>query len=173
MTSLALFLRRLDRVGVWIEHLATALSAAGFLVVVGAFVWTVICRYVLHDPSTQSEELAIVTYLWVVTLGASMAIRLQDHISFDLLTSLLPRRAAAALAGLGMLIAGAVLLIALPYTLDYIAFLWREKTAVLRLPLNWTYLCFGIMQGALGVKLVLEALHQLVILISDDAEVSA
>lgn len=154
------FLRRLDRVGVWIQRLSTALAATGFAVVVGAFIWTVFCRYVLHDPSTNSEEIAIVVYLWVVTLGASLAIRLDEHIAFDLLTSLLPRRPAALLAGLGALVAGAVLLIALPYTLDYIAFLWREKTTVLRLPLNWLYLCFGIMQGALGLKLLLEALRQ-------------
>jgi TRAP-type transport system small permease protein len=162
--AIAPFLRRLDRAGVWIEHLSTALAASGFAVVVGAFIWTVFCRYVLHDPSTKSEEIAIVVYLWVVTVGASLAIKLDEHIAFDLLTSLLPTRPAALIAGTGALIAAAVLLIALPYTLDYIAFLWREKTTVLRLPLNWLYFCFGIMQAALGVKLLLEALRQAAIL---------
>lgn len=153
-------LRRLSLAGAWIERIASALAAAGFAVVTGAFVWTVFCRYVLRDPSTSSEELAIVVYLWVVTLGASLAMRLDSHISFDLLTSILPRRAGAVLAGLGALIAGAVLLIALPYTIDYINFLWRERTTVMRLPLNWLYLCFGIMQGAFALKLLAEAGRQ-------------
>ena len=165
MTGMTLFLSRLDRTGLWIERVATVLAASGFAVVCGAFIWTVFCRFVLHDPSTRSEELAIVVYLWVVTLGAALAVRLNDHIAFDLLTTLLPTRAAAILTGLGALVAGIVLLAALPYTLDYIAFLWREKTTVLRLPLNWLYLCFGIMQGALGLKLLVDALHQAAILL--------
>ena len=163
MTGIKKLLSRLDRAGLWIERGAIFLAASGFAVGCGAFIWTVFCRYVLHDPSTNSEELAVVVYLWVVTLGAAMAVRYDEHIAFDLLSSVLHRKPAAVLVGLGALVAGVILLATLPYTLDYINFLWREKTAVMRIPLNWLYLCFGIMQGALGLKLLVEALRQAVI----------
>lgn len=163
MSGHTTFLSRLDRAGLWIERGAVILAAIGFTVVCGAFIWTVVCRYILHDPSTSSEELAVVVYLWVVTLGAALAVRYNEHIAFDLLTSVLSRKPAALLSGLGALVAGVILLATLPYTIDYINFLWREKTAVMRIPLNWLYLCFGIMQGALAVKLLVEALRQAVI----------
>ncbi|NIZ07980.1 TRAP transporter small permease [Pseudooceanicola sp. HF7] len=163
MTSQSTFLRRLERAGVWLQRGAEILTSLGFIAVSGAFIWTVVCRYLLRDPSHTSEELAIVIYLWVITIGASLAVRLEEHVAFDLLASLLPPRATALLVGLGSLVAGGILLAALPFTIDYIAFLWREKTTVMRIPLNQLYACFAVLQGGLGVKLVIEAARQAVI----------
>ncbi|QPM90256.1 TRAP transporter small permease [Pseudooceanicola algae] len=156
-------LRRLDRAGAGVQRGAEILTSLGFLAVSGCFIWTVICRYLLRDPSTTSEELSIVIYLWVITVGASLAVRLEEHVAFDLLASLLPPRGAALLTGVGALIAGAILLATLPFTIDFIAFLWREKTTVMRIPLSRLYACFAILQGGLGAKLLIEALRQAVI----------
>jgi TRAP-type C4-dicarboxylate transport system permease small subunit len=65
-----------------------------------------------------------------------------------------------AVAGTG--IAGAILLAALPVTLDYIAFLWRERTPALMWPLNRAYAVFGLFQGMVGLRLILRALAALV-----------
>lgn len=160
---------RLDIVSRLISRLATVLAGIGFIVVTLAFLWTVFCRFVLQAPSAISEEVAIATYLWVMMIGASLAVGLRQHVSFDLLTAFLPPRAGRAVAALGALAAGALLLATLPETLDYIAFLWREKTPVMRLPLNWLYLCFALMQGALGLKLLAQAV-QLALPASDDPD---
>ncbi len=152
-------LQHLDRWAGWVQRISIAIASTGFVVVTGAFLWTVLCRYLLGSPSTIGEELAITVYLWVVMIGASLAIDLKDHVAFDLLTALLPPRVSAAAVALGALICGALLAITLPQTVDYIAFLWREKTPVMRIPLNWLYLCFAVMQASIALKLLVLGLH--------------
>ena len=57
---------------------------------------------------------------------------------------------AAALAR--YLLIGGVFAWAAPGSLDYIAFLWREHTPVLNLPLDYVYACFGIFLIAVIVR---------------------
>jgi len=47
---------------------------------------------------------------------------------------------------------GGVFMWALPGSLGYIRFLWRERTPVLNLPLDWVYSCFGIFLVAMIVR---------------------
>lgn len=52
----------------------------------------VVARYVFNAPFSWSEELARYLFLWVVFLGASQAMRRQEHIAVGLLVDRLPFR---------------------------------------------------------------------------------
>ncbi|QDL94020.1 TRAP transporter small permease subunit (plasmid) [Paroceanicella profunda] len=151
--------RPLDRAARALRLGATVLASAGFVVVVLAFAWTIFSRYVLGTASDGAEEIATAAYLWVVMLGAALAVRQSEHVAFDLLVSVLPPRAGRWLAAAGGLAAGLALLAALPVTVDYIAFLWREKTPALRIPLDRLYFCFPVFQGVTGLALTVNALR--------------
>ena len=66
----------LDR---FLEVLATVVMA----VLVIDVVWQVFTRYVLKDPSTWTEELAIFLLIWVGMLGASVALNRGAHLGID------------------------------------------------------------------------------------------
>jgi TRAP-type C4-dicarboxylate transport system permease small subunit len=53
------------------------------------------------------------------------------------------------------LLVGGIFLYALPGTVDYILFLWREKTPVLQLRLDYVYACFGIFAATVPIRAVL------------------
>lgn len=47
-------------------------------------------RYVLGDPLTGSQELAIFSMVWVVMLGATIAFRNRSHIAVNLVVDMFP-----------------------------------------------------------------------------------
>ena len=48
---------------------------------------------------------------------------------------------------------------ALPGVIDYIAFLWRERTPVLSLRLDFVYACFAFFVVAVVVRSIIELFH--------------
>jgi TRAP-type C4-dicarboxylate transport system permease small subunit len=140
-----------------VRKVATVVATLTFAGVVIAFAYTVFSRYVLHNPSSVADEIAIVLYLWTIMIGGSLAVSLDDQISFELLVDRLRGRGGRWVEAIGMFIAGAILLYALPTTADYVRFLWREKTAALEFPLDKVYACFVLFQGATSIALLARA----------------
>ncbi len=143
-----------------VANVAAVLATLCFAIVIGAFAWSIASRYLLNTPSAYSEEIAVVSYLWVVMIGAGLACTLRDHVTLDIFVDMLPPRGAAVAIGLGALLMGLLLLAMLPVTIDYTMFLWREKTAALRWRLDHVYACFPIFQGAIALRLLIEAIRQ-------------
>jgi TRAP-type C4-dicarboxylate transport system permease small subunit len=54
--------------------------------------WQVFTRFVLKDPSTGTEELAVFLLIWVSLLGAAVALNRGAHLGIDYLVGKLPVR---------------------------------------------------------------------------------
>ncbi len=52
--------------------------------------WQVFTRFVLNDPSTWTEELAVFMLIWVSLLGSAVALNRGAHLGIDYFVSLLP-----------------------------------------------------------------------------------
>lgn len=128
-------------------RLAETAATLGFAVLAGLLAYTAWQRYVAGSPSRWSDELAMVLFLWVVFGAAALVVPYRDQIAVGLLTDTVapPVRRWFEIAGAGL--AGFILLAALPVTLDYIAFLWRERTPAMRWQLSNVYLIFGMFRG--------------------------
>ena len=48
--------------------------------------WQVATRFILHDPSSYTEELARFLLIWIGLLGAAYALRTKAHLGIDILT---------------------------------------------------------------------------------------
>jgi len=140
-----------------LRKIATVVATLAFAALVLVFCYGVIARYILHNPSDVASEAAVILYLWTIMIGGALAVRLHDHIGFDLLVHRLKPRSGQIVEAVGALIAGTILLYALPTTIDYVLFLWREKTAALEWPLNKVYSCFILFQGAMALSLLARA----------------
>jgi TRAP-type C4-dicarboxylate transport system permease small subunit len=73
--------------------IALALAFAGCLLFVN-----VIGRYVFHAPISWAEEVSLYLIVWMVFIGASVAIRTRGHIAMDLLPLALSRKNRSRLA---------------------------------------------------------------------------
>ncbi|MFC1725775.1 TRAP transporter small permease [candidate division KSB1 bacterium] len=56
-------------------------------VIVLDVVWQVLTRFVLNDPSSFTEELAIFLLIWISLLGSAYALRKKAHLGIDILSN--------------------------------------------------------------------------------------
>jgi len=54
--------------------------------------WQVFTRFILNDPSTWTEELAVFMLIWVSLLGAAVALNRGAHLGIDYFVGKLPPR---------------------------------------------------------------------------------
>lgn len=107
-----------------------------FIVLLIAIGWGVLSRYVVPTPATWVGEVTGIAFAFLIFVGAAEVHRRAQHVSVDLLTALLPRRAQRVLSlGVDLLV---VLLC------FYIAYLGARHayashgstTSMLRIPLS-------------------------------------
>jgi TRAP-type transport system small permease protein len=82
------------RAGAAYDRLLAMLVALALAVTSLAILLQVFCRYVLNAPLTWPEELAVLTFGWMIFLGAALVQGSDSHISIDTL-----RRRAGARVG--------------------------------------------------------------------------
>jgi TRAP-type C4-dicarboxylate transport system permease small subunit len=132
---------------------AAAIVAALFLVLIAG----VFARYGLGRPLAWTDELAVVLFIWMVFWTGAFVLATHEHVAFDIVYELAPPRARKALGVLGAAIAVALLFWALPKTVDYVAFLWRERTPVLQWRQDFLYACFPAFIAMAALRLASHA----------------
>ncbi|MCX7382510.1 MAG: TRAP transporter small permease subunit [Alphaproteobacteria bacterium] len=135
-----------------IVRAAEALCAAMFAGVFVVFVYKIVMRYAAHDAVAWADEVSVVLFIWIVFLANGFVVEDRRQISFDLLYRHLGPSGQRVIAVVRTLLIGAIIAAALPGSLDYIAFLWREKTPVLLWRLDIVYACFGAFMVAVLVR---------------------
>jgi TRAP-type C4-dicarboxylate transport system permease small subunit len=139
---------RLSQIANW---LATSMFSAVFLI----FNYKIFTRYFEHNEAVWADEVLVILFIWIIFWAQAFIVRDSEQITFDLVYRLLPPRGQRFTAVARHLVIGGVFLWALPGSLDYIRFLWREHTPVLNLPLDWVYSCFGIFLMAVVIRSLL------------------
>jgi TRAP-type C4-dicarboxylate transport system permease small subunit len=123
---------------------ANLVAAAMFAAVFVIFCAKIVARYGGHAEMAWADEVSIILFIWIIFWANAFILTERDHIRFDLVTHAVSPRIRRPMAIARALLIGGIFAYATPATLDYIRFLWRERTPVLELPLDWVYLCFGV-----------------------------
>lgn len=128
-------LNLLDRLLEW----ALVILMAGLVFAVS---WQVISRYLFTSPSSWTEEIARFLLIWIGTLGAAYAFRLNIHIGLDLLPKKLSGAAALNLhrfTVLTVILFAVCVLVVGGASLVYLTWDLRQYSAVLGLPVSIVY----------------------------------
>jgi TRAP-type C4-dicarboxylate transport system permease small subunit len=123
---------------------AELISALLFAAMFGAFALQVTSRYLFSSPVSWTIEICSITYVWIVFFSSVTILRADQHITFDMLYGSLGRRWKRGFAIFSTASLLFIFLICLPGTLDYLVFVGRNKTLILRIRLDLIYACFGI-----------------------------
>jgi TRAP-type C4-dicarboxylate transport system permease small subunit len=140
-----------------VRRLATAIAALLIAAVLLAVLLGVVRRYLFGAPLSWSDELAALLFLWAVFCTAAFAVPLREHVAFDLVFDALAPGMRRAVEIVASILVGAALLAALPKTVEFVAFLWRERTAALQWRLDYVYACFPLFLGAAGLRFLWQA----------------
>ena len=135
-----------------LRQLADWIACAMFAAVFVIFNYKIFTRYFEHDEAVWADEVLVILFIWIIFWANSFLVQDKEQITFDLVYRLLPATAQRYTALARAAMVGGIFAWALPGSLDYIHFLWREHTPVLNLPLNIVYSCFGIFLVAVIVR---------------------
>ena len=131
---------------------AEVVSTLAFAAMFVLFLAGIFARYVLGKPLAWSDELIMVIFLWVVFLTEAFVITEREQVTFDGVYDLVGERARRIIQATGALLIAVMFIIALPTVLDYVRFLWRERTNALQWRLDLVYSCFVIYWTAVIVR---------------------
>ncbi|MER2535153.1 MAG: TRAP transporter small permease [Rhizobiaceae bacterium] len=140
---------------------ADYVAAAMLLVIFVTLVAQTFMRYVMRSPLSTSQELATITFLWMVFWAAGTTIRFSEHIRFDILYNALgpqSRRIMAILANAFYLV---IFVWAGKATWDYFLFLETQYTGSLAISYQIAFFPYFIFFVAFPLK-ILAAIASLV-----------
>jgi TRAP-type C4-dicarboxylate transport system permease small subunit len=135
-----------------LRQLTDGIACAMFAAVFVIFNYKIFTRYFEHDEAIWADEVLVILFVWIIFWVNSFLVRDKEQITFDLVYRLFPAAAQRYVALARAVMVGGIFAWALPGSLDYIGFLWREHTPVLNLPLDMVYSCFGLFLVAVIVR---------------------
>jgi TRAP-type C4-dicarboxylate transport system permease small subunit len=137
---------------IFAKRAADLIGSLTFACVFVVFIYKITMRYVAGDAIAWADEISIVLFIWMVFWANAFVVEDQRQIRFDLLYRVLPDggKRAATLTRLAMI--GGLFAWALPGIVDYVLFLWRERTPVLQLRLDFVFACFALFAAAIVIR---------------------
>lgn len=130
------------------ENVLAAMLATMFV----AFILQIIFRYLLNFPVGWTNELSSILWVWLVLWGAAFVLREDEEIRFDLIYSAARPKSRRIM----LLISAAALVLlygaSLPASADYIAFMRVEKTAYLKIRLDWLFSIYVLFVVAVLIR---------------------
>lgn len=136
----------------WLKRGADTVGVLLFLAAFCGFIIQVFWRYVLNDPLAWTEEFVMICFIWTVFWAAAFMVPVRDHVSFDVVYDVVTpetRRGFCAVT-LATIVVAFVWLV--PYTWDYLDFLTRKKSPVLRIEMHWIYGCYILFISAFAIQ---------------------
>ncbi len=134
-----------------LHRTAELIAAAAFAAMFGAFMIQIVSRYIFNAPVSWSLEICSIGYIWIVFWTCDILLHERQHIIFDVLYVKFATCWRRIVGIVNTATLGLIFLAALPTTLEYIHFLARRKTMILKLPFDVVYSCFAIFMIAVVV----------------------
>lgn len=142
-------LRKLDRLLTEIQTYVCAILLA-FIIMIGAA--NVFCRYIMNNSLTWAEEAMRFLCIWMVFIGSSLTIRVDGHVSIDLLQSVLKNtKIKFVLYIITRLVAASFLIVLLPASIVLVQSMGNSYSSAVGIPYSIVYLSFPV--GAVSMLL--------------------
>ena len=141
----------LERGLVWVEQGLTIVSCSVMCIIL---LLQVLFRYVFRISAVWTEEIALITFLYTIFLGASLVFVKSRHIGFDALVALFPKKFNA-LVWIFSNIAVMVFLVVMIFSGYKLVVAGRtDVSPMLRIPMSWLYAVIPIS----GITMLLHSL---------------
>jgi len=136
----------------WLRRAANLVGGALFVALFGVFIVQITARFGFNKPLAWTDEAAVILYVWVILWATATMVPQREHVAFDLIWNSVGIGARRTMQIGGNSLVGALALVALPASWDYVRFMAREGTPVLGIPLFWVYVPFVVMLVALVLR---------------------
>ena len=159
------------RIGALIRALRTGLSyitAILFAVLFVSFVLQIFMRFILNNPLSWSEELSVISYIWIVFLACAFILHDNQHVIFTLIVEMLPEKLQHFCRLASSLMLGGILIAISMGVFDYIAFMKIETTSALAWRKDYIYSVFAVFIVVVSLRCLYVACLSLIGLFNSD-----
>lgn len=136
----------------WLKRGADIVGALFFLCAFCLFILQVFFRYVLNDPLAWTEEGSLIAFIWAVFWAAAFMVPIKEHVTFDVVYEAVSEQTRRILAIVTMLMLITAFVLLIPYTFEYLQFMSRKKSSVLRVPMHLIYGCYILFIPAFAIQ---------------------
>jgi len=136
----------------WVRRRAENVVAGLLGVMFVAFIVQIVFRYVFNFPIGWSSELSVIAWLYMVLLGSAFWLKESEEIRFDLLAGALGPRTRRVVAFLVATAAVVLFGMALPASVEYVAFMKVERSSYLKIRLDILYSVYVVFAVAVVVR---------------------
>ena len=130
-----------------VDTVSIRVLALLFAALTGTVCWQVASRYLISTPSTATDELARLLFIWLGLLSAACASGRHKHLAMDLFTDQMPPAAHRCCQYLSQLLTILFALLILVYggcqLMVHVSEM-EQVTPVLELPVAWMYLALPV-----------------------------
>lgn len=128
---------------------------------IGLILFQILGRYVFNYSISWSEEAAIFVQVWIVMLGAGLAMRNRNHIGIDLVVARLPRTLRLVLKSTSFLLSAWFLIVLVAGSFGLISLGMIIKSTALQIPMAIPYAALPIGMTYLLLEFALATLPEL------------
>lgn len=132
----------LIKAGRLVKKAADMVGVLLFLFAFSGFILQIFYRYVMNAPLLWTEEITMIAFIWTVFWAAAFMTPIRSHVSFDVVYEIVSPQKQRIFSIISMLALVIAFLLLMPATWDYLDFLTRKKSSVLRIPMYWIYGCY-------------------------------
>lgn len=140
--------------GIFLKAIADTIGALFFLSAFVGFIIQIFYRYVMNQPLLWTEEFTMIAFVWAVFWAAAFCVPIREHVSFDVVYDIVSERTRRLFTMFSMAVLIVAFAMLIPYTWDYLDFLMRKKSSVLRLPMSLVYGCYLLFLSGFTVQAV-------------------
>lgn len=133
----------------WLRRRAENVVALLLAVMFVVFLIQIVSRYLLNLPIGWTQEVSVILWIWLVLFGAAFVTRDAEQLRFDLLYGAVGPRVRRGLVAVTSVILAGLLALALPATVDYVAFMKVESTAYLHIRFDWLFSIYVVFAVAM------------------------
>ena len=128
----------------WLSRLITLILLVSMCVLVVVTFLQVFCRFVIKVPISWSEEVARISFVWLILMGAAVCVKENSHLSLEIVTSLLSPKARS---GMKIFVSAAIILVSLVLLTAGGSYVLRsvgKTTVTMPIPANCVYVAAPI-----------------------------
>ena len=126
------------------------------------FLLQIFMRFVLNDPLSWTEEASGIFFIWMVFWTTAFLVHHpNEHIKFDVIYSICPPGLKRAMRITATLLISGLFLVSLPVLIDYVTFMERHRSPVMRVRLDLLYSVFALFVVVIGLRGMLGVLRLL------------
>jgi TRAP-type C4-dicarboxylate transport system permease small subunit len=133
------------RMPTWLRLLKGGADMVGVLLFTTAFLGFIVqifFRYVVNRPILWTEEVTMIAFVWTVFWAAAFIVNIREHVVFDVVYEAVSPQIKRVMSIFSMVVLIATFLLLIPATWEYLEFLLRKRSPVLRISMTWIYGCY-------------------------------